>query len=58
VKKNNIAMLFLADEMFKNTGKTFTLTFGKPIPWETFTKDKSPMEWAKFVKEEVYKLSK
>ena len=58
VKKFNIAMLFLADEMFKNTGKTFTITFGKPIPWETFTKDKSPMEWAKFVKEEVYKLSK
>ena len=58
VKKINIAMLFLADEMFKNTGKTFTITFGKPIPWETFTKEKSPMEWAKFVKDEVYELSK
>ena len=58
VKKINIAMLFLADEMFKNTGKTFTITFGKPIPWETFTKEKSPMEWAEFVKDEVYKLSK
>lgn len=56
VKKVNIAMLFLADEMFKNTGKTFTITFGKPIPWQTFTSDKSPVEWANFVKEEVYKL--
>lgn len=56
VKKINIAMLFLADEMFKNTGKTFTITFGKPIPWQTFTKDKTPMEWAEFVKESVYRL--
>lgn len=57
VKKVNIAMLFLADEMFKNTGKTFTITFGKPIPWQSFTKEKTPMEWAAFVKDEVYKLS-
>lgn len=56
VKKINIAMLFLADEMFKNTGKTFTITFGKPIPWQTFTTDKTPMEWADFVKETVYRL--
>lgn len=57
VKKINIAMLFLADEMFKNVGHTFTITFGKPIPWETFTKEKNAMEWAKIVKNEVYKLS-
>lgn len=56
VKKINIAMLFLADEMFKNTGKTFTITFGKPIPWETFTNQKTPKEWAQIVKEEVYRL--
>jgi len=57
VKKINIAMLFLSDEMFKNTGNTFTITIGKPIPWQTFTKEKTPMEWANFVKDEVYKLS-
>jgi putative hemolysin len=56
IKKVNIAMLFLVDEMFKNTGNTFTITIGKPIPWQTFTSDKTSMEWANFVKEEVYKL--
>ena len=57
VKKINIAMLFLSDEMFKNTGNTFTITIGKPIPWQTFSKEKTPIEWAKFVKNEVYKLA-
>lgn len=57
VKKINIAMLFLSDEMFKNTGKTFTITIGKPIPWQTFNKEKTPTEWARFVKDEVYKLA-
>ena len=56
VKKVNIAMLFLADEMYKNTGHTFAITIGKPIPWQTFTNEKTPMEWAKTVKEQVYKL--
>lgn len=56
VKKVNIAMLFLVDEMYKNTGNTFRVTIGKPIPWQTFDQTKSPMEWAQFVKEQVYKL--
>ncbi|MBR6121292.1 MAG: glycerol acyltransferase [Prevotella sp.] len=56
VKKVNIAMLFLVDEMYKNTGNTFHVKIGKPIPWQTFDKSKTPMEWAEFVKEQVYKL--
>ena len=56
VKKVNIAMLFLVDEMFKNTGNTFPVTIGKPIPWQTFDKSKSPMEWAEYVKQQVYRL--
>ena len=56
--KVNIAMLYLADEMFKNRHKTFTVTFGKPIPWQTFDKSKTPTEWAQYVKEEVYKLGR
>ena len=53
----NLAMLFLVDEMYKNVGKTFRVTIGKPIPWQTFNKTKSPMEWAKFVEDRVYGLS-
>ena len=56
VKKMNIAMLFLVDEMYKNVGKTFRVAIGKPIPWQTFDKSKTPMEWAKFVEEKVYEL--
>lgn len=53
----NLAMLFLVDEMYRNVGKTFRITIGKSIPWQTFNKTKSPMEWAKFVEDRVYGLS-
>ena len=52
----NLAMLFLVDEMYRNVGKTFRITIGKPIPWQTFNKTKSPMEWAKLVEDRVYGL--
>ena len=54
--KFNIAMLYLSDEMFKNRNKKFKVTIGKPIPWQTFDKTKSPTEWAQYVKEAVYAL--
>ena len=52
----NLAMLFLVDEMYKNVHKTFQVKVGEPIPWQTFDKSKSPMEWAQFVRERVYDL--
>lgn len=52
----NIAMLYLADEMFKNRHKTFRVAIGKPIPWQTFNRSKSPVEWAAYVRDLVYKL--
>lgn len=55
--KLNIEMMYLADEMFKNAHKTFTLTIGKPIPWETFDSSKRPREWSQYVREIVYKLT-
>lgn len=54
--KINIAMLYLADEMLKNRHKTFTLTIGKPIPWQTFDKSKTSAQWAQYVKDIVYEL--
>lgn len=56
VKKVNIAMLYLVDEMYKNTHKTFRVAIGKPIPWQTFDKSRKPAEWARYVQDEVYKL--
>ena len=52
----NLAMLFLVDEMYKNVGKTFRVAIGKPIPWQTFDKSKSPTEWAQYVQDIVYNL--
>ena len=52
----NLAMLFLVDEMYKNVHKTFRVTIGKPIPWQTFDKSRTPKEWAQYVRSEVYKL--
>ncbi len=54
--KFNIAMLYLSDEMFKNRNKTFKVTIGEPIPWQTFDNSKKPAEWAQYVKELVYTL--
>ena len=54
--KFNIAMLFLVDEMYKNRHKSFQITFGKPIPWETFDKSKTPSQWAEYVQDIVYSL--
>lgn len=54
--KFNIAMLFLVDEMYKNVHKSFRVAIGKPIPWQTFDKSKTAMEWAKYVQDMVYRL--
>ena len=52
----NLAMLFLVDEMYKNVGKTFEVKIGKPIPWQTCDKSKTPKEWAQYVQDKVYEL--
>ena len=55
--KFNAELIYLPGEMFKNKGETFTITFGKPIPWQTFDKSRTPSQWAQFVKKKVYSLS-
>lgn len=52
----NLAMMYLVDEMYKNVHKTFRVAIGKPIPWQTFDKSRKPVEWAQFVREQVYTL--
>ena len=54
--KVNIAMLYLVDEMYRNTHQTFRVAIGKPIPWQTFDKSKTPAQWALYVEDLVYKL--
>lgn len=54
--KANIEMLYLVDELFRQKGKTIDLVFGKPVPWQTFDRTKTPSEWAEWVKEKSYQL--
>ncbi len=49
-------MLYLVDETYKHRNKDLVVKFGKPIPWQTFDKSRKPIEWAKWVKEQVYAL--
>lgn len=55
--KVNFEMIFLVDEMFKQHGNNYTLIIGKPIPWQTFDRSKTQLEWAAYVKEITYKLA-
>ena len=54
--KFNFEMALLPAEMYAQRDKTFVLTFGKPIPWQTFDNRHTTAEWAQMVKEHVYKL--
>ncbi|HOY31996.1 MAG TPA: 1-acyl-sn-glycerol-3-phosphate acyltransferase [Bacteroidales bacterium] len=54
--KQNIEMLYLVDELYKQKNKTINITFGRPIPYETFDKKFSDLQWAQKVKEHVYQL--
>jgi putative hemolysin len=54
--KANIEMLYLADEIFKQKDKEIDLVFGPKIPWSTFDKSKSPVEWAEWVRSKSYDL--
>ncbi len=54
--KTNLEMLFLANEMYKQHGKTINITFGKPIPYQTFDKRFSYAEWAAKLKDYSYSL--
>lgn len=56
--KFNIEMLYLPDEMFKNKHQTFTITFGKPIPWSSLDTSKTQKLWAEEIKKTVYSLNK
>jgi putative hemolysin len=52
-----LEMILLPDEMTKQKGKTFTVTFGNPISYTTFDSSKSPKEWAAWLREQTYRLN-
>ena len=56
--KFNIEMLYLVDEMYRQKGHTLRVTFGDPIPYQTFTDEKDNKEWAAWLKEQTYSLNR
>ena len=54
--KFNIGMMYLVDELFRAKHKHFTLTIGKPIPWQTFDSSKSDLQWAHHVRKMVISM--
>jgi putative hemolysin len=54
--KMYIETLLLPREMMKQKNSTTIITIGKPVPFQTFTPDKTPVEWAQNVKGIVYSL--
>ncbi len=56
--KFNLGMIFLVDELFNKKGQEFVVTFGKPVPYTTFDKTKTDLQWAAEIKDQVELLSK
>lgn len=54
--KANIEMLYLVDEMVKQNHEEIIITYGKPIPIETFDKSKDILQWVAMVREQCYAL--
>lgn len=54
--KVNLAMALLPDEMYRSRGSSFTIRFGKPIPYQHFDNSRTAAQWALWVEDEVYKL--
>ena len=55
--KANLEMLYLVDEMFKQKGKDFNITFGAPISYRLL-KDMPLREAVEYVRKESYALAK
>lgn len=54
--KLNIELALLPYEMYRKRNKTIKLKIGKPIPFQTFDKRYSSLEWAQKVRAHVYNM--
>jgi len=54
--KWNLEMFLLPDETYRHRKKKIRFIFGSPIPYATFDKSKTHLQWAEHVKNLVYDL--
>lgn len=55
--KFNFAMSLLPDEVYRGRNRRYRVIFGKPVPPTFFDSSRTPLQWAEWVKNEVYKLN-
>ena len=55
--KFNLELVLLPGEMFRQKNRRMNIYFGAPIPWQTFSCEKRPEEWAAWLRDQVYLLS-
>jgi putative hemolysin len=53
----NIEMVYLVNEMFRQRGRTLTLTFGAPVHWESLASERSDWQVARQLRRHVYRLA-
>ena len=54
--KFNFEMALLPGEMFAQRGKTFTITVGEPIPWQTLDDGTPAKVWAQRLHDKIYTI--
>lgn len=55
--KFNIEMIYLPREVFRSQNKTFTITCGKPIPWQSLKGGKDAQTSAQQIKDQIYRMA-
>ena len=55
--KANLEMLFLVDEMFRQKGKNFKISFGNPIGVEELKAQGDPRQMTEYVRSKVYEMA-
>lgn len=55
--KFNLGMLFLVDELFNKKGQEFVITVGEAVPYTSFDKSKTDIQWAAHMQNRVKELS-
>jgi putative hemolysin len=56
--KANVEMLYLADEMYNQKGRTIRITFGKPVQPNALENPDNDIEWSHRLREMVYQIGK
>ena len=54
--KVNLEMILLPDEMVRQKGNQFTVTFGDPVSYKTFDSSKTPQEWASWLRQKTMEM--